>query len=346
MNLFQRFLTAPPQAVEWEGMRAVLLEDWPGEGMDQWKELARGADYTFFHAPIWKRAVWGCWRPRGHGHGRGRLRVAVVWRGRRLVGVLPMQFSRKAGYQTPAPHITDYLDPLIAADALPCAGRLILRLLRDHPPLTLHNVRSDAPTLAAWRTAAAAEGWTVQETVAEQCPVLPLPSSVDQWMDRLTPHFRKELRRKIRKVMEKGGGRLERCQPDRAEAGIEQLIALMQHRGQKAVDVQRTLGPILRAAGPVLIRDGRLRLSTLVVHDRPAACILESPTPRGPMLYNSGFDTGMKAWSPGLVAVALSIGRSIEQGERQYDFLRGQEPYKYELGAEDRALLRLVLRPR
>jgi CelD/BcsL family acetyltransferase involved in cellulose biosynthesis len=262
-----------------------------------------------------------------------------------LVGVLPLQFSRKGGYQTPALHITDYLDPLIAADALPCAGRLILRLLRGHSPLTLHNVRADGPTPASWRTAAGAEGWTMEETVAEQCPMLPLPASVDQWMGRLQPHFRKELRRKIRKVVQKGGGRLEICEPDCAAEGVEQLIALMQHRGQKALDVQRTLGPILRVAGPELIRDGRLRLSTLVIENRPAACILESPTPRGPMLYNSGFDTTMKAWSPGLVAVALSIGRSIEQGERQYDFLRGQEPYKYELGAEDRALLRLTLRP-
>jgi CelD/BcsL family acetyltransferase involved in cellulose biosynthesis len=342
-SIIPRRRSTPSESVEWNGLRGQLLTDWPDEeAWRQWDRLTIVGDYTFFHTPLWQRAVWN------HLASRERLRIAMVWQGPELVCALPMQWSRKYGYQTPARHITDYLDPLIAPEGIEAGtiGRLILRLLGDRATLTLHNIRPNAATASLWQTSAAAEGWMIERTTTEQCPMLLLPESVDHWMERLGPHIRKELRRKIRKVIEKGAGRLLCCAPEQAEMGIDQLLEFMQHRGQKAVDVQRTLGPILREAGPELIRRGRLQLSTLMIEDRPAACILEAATPNGLMLYNSGFDTKLKTWSPGLVAEALSIQKCIEHKQTQYDFLRGQEPYKYELGAEDRPLARMVLRPR
>lgn len=341
MRLFRRLHSRSHPSIEHEGFRAVILEHWPDDPptLAQWQALAALPQYTFFHTPLWQQAVW----KRLHRH--GRLRLVLVHKGNDLVGALPLGHTPKAGCQTPAPHITDYLDPLIAPDCIPQAAIMILKLLCGQSSLSLHNMRCDAPSLSAWRTAAQAENWSLEQTTVEQCPCLTLPPDVDEWMRRLDPHFRKELRRKIRKVMDKGDGRLQTCPPADAQRGIEQLLVLMQHRGQKAIDVQRTLGPILRDAAPQLIREGRLQLSILMIKNSPAAAILETVSPAGPMLYNSGFDTAMKPWSPGLVAVALSIMRSIEQRHRQYDFLRGEEPYKYDFGAQNRALLRLTLRP-
>jgi hypothetical protein len=168
---------------------------------------------------------------------------------------------------------------------------------------------------------------------------------MDQWMAQLPGHERKELRRKITKAVTKGNARLETAQGNRIGPMLQRLVYLMQHRGgQKAEDVRRVLGPIVRCAGPELIAQGRLTLSTLMIADEPAACLLESPGPHGPMLYNSGFDTTRKEWSPGVVAIALSIQRAIENKAQVYDFLRGEEPYKFKLGAIRRPLMRLTLR--
>lgn len=324
-------------------MEAVLLDRWPTASvMAQWRAWADGSESLFFQTPIWQQAV----RRHLGWFGRGRLRVILIRRGNDLAGIIPLEFRRRQGFQTPAPHISDYLEPLICPDCLPDATRLALRLLRPlGNPLTLHNLRPCDLSIAAWPSAAEAEGWTMDQKTADPCPALLLPKDEEQWLCRLSAHARKELRRKMRKVLRKGDGRFEACPADKAGAGVDQLIVLMQHRYQKAIDVRRTLGPILRQAAPELIRRGKLRLSTLYVQDRPAACILESQTSAGPMLYNSGFDTTLKEWSPGLVAVALSIRRAIAAGHRQYDFMRGDEPYKYDLGAEDRPLFRLVLRP-
>ena len=46
----------------------------------------------------------------------------------------------------------------------------------------------------------------------------------------------------------------------------------------------------------------------------------------------------------GLLSKALALQRAIEQGLTRFDFLRGPEPYKYDLGARDLAVHRCVIR--
>ena len=45
-----------------------------------------------------------------------------------------------------------------------------------------------------------------------------------------------------------------------------------------------------------------------------------------------------------MVMIAWLIRRAIELGRRRVDFLRGNEPYKYEWGAVDEPLQRVLVR--
>ncbi len=47
-------------------------------------------------------------------------------------------------------------------------------------------------------------------------------------------------------------------------------------------------------------------------------------------LYNSGFDPAHAALSPGVVLLAQLVRDAIVRGRRTFDFLRGEERYKYE----------------
>jgi hypothetical protein len=51
-------------------------------------------------------------------------------------------------------------------------------------------------------------------------------------------------------------------------------------------------------------------------------------------LYNSGFDKVCCA-NAGFYLKAQTIKRAIENGLKSYNFLQGNERYKYELGAKD-----------
>jgi CelD/BcsL family acetyltransferase involved in cellulose biosynthesis len=60
-------------------------------------------------------------------------------------------------------------------------------------------------------------------------------------------------------------------------------------------------------------------------------------------MYNSGYDPDYSALSVGLLSKALVLRWAIENGKTHLDFLRGNEPYKYDLGARDQNIYRLVV---
>ena len=58
------------------------------------------------------------------------------------------------------------------------------------------------------------------------------------------------------------------------------------------------------------------------------------------LLYNSGFDPRLARFSPGLLLKAYLIKKAIEEKYQIFDFLRGDERYKFNLGAEKRDLFK------
>jgi CelD/BcsL family acetyltransferase involved in cellulose biosynthesis len=55
-------------------------------------------------------------------------------------------------------------------------------------------------------------------------------------------------------------------------------------------------------------------------------------------LYNSAYFPAAAEASPGAVLVDLLIGRAIEAGRSRFDLLKGDEAYKFRLGARPRPL--------
>jgi len=52
--------------------------------------------------------------------------------------------------------------------------------------------------------------------------------------------------------------------------------------------------------------------------------------------FIGGFDPDYARWSVGTVLFGYAIQHAIEEGAREFDFLRGEEEYKYRLGAQNR----------
>ena len=60
--------------------------------------------------------------------------------------------------------------------------------------------------------------------------------------------------------------------------------------------------------------------------------------------YNAGLDPTALELSPGVVAAAMLIRERMAAGRERFDFLRGDERYKYEWGAVDEVIERIVIR--
>lgn len=337
--------------VESHGLRAVCHQDFPSHApfTAAWDALlAATPTGTTFHSHTWQKAVFETLgKP-------DRLRLLAVWQGSRMVAVLPMHMRDDGLLETLAPGVTDYLDPLILPGMERDAWQILLKLLgklRRHKwkNVTLHNVRDDALARAILTELAGAEGFDIESCITENCPALALPKTWDDYLATLDSHERKETRRKINKVMTKGAGRLVRCSSDPTEiqSTLVHAFALMEQApGEKGDAVKKVLRPLLEKAAPPLIASGRLWLTTLYVNDQPAAVTLQFPHSTGPLLYNCGYDNAKREWSPGVVLTAQIIQQAIECGATVFDLLRGEEPYKYKLGATNRPLYMVSLKKR
>ena len=171
---------------------------------------------------------------------------------------------------------------------------------------------------------------------ADSCPLLELPGSWDGFLEKLGSKERHELRRKMRRV---NGAALDVVEPGE----IHDLYRLM---GLSNENKEKFMGSDMVAFFDDLVRRfGRrewLRARKLALGGRTAAMILAFALGRRIYLYNMGFDPAFRGLSPGIVAVALDIRSAISEGQRYYDFLRGDEDYKYRLGAGQRRTVRVT----
>jgi len=77
----------------------------------------------------------------------------------------------------------------------------------------------------------------------------------------------------------------------------------------------------------------------LVAGDRPRAALFGHEDDDGYYLYNSAYDPMAAAASPGMVLLIELIAAQIARGAAVLDFMKGDEEYKFRLGAEPRHLI-------
>ena len=80
---------------------------------------------------------------------------------------------------------------------------------------------------------------------------------------------------------------------------------------------------------------GLLRFGILELNTVPTAIVMCFDYHDCVYLYNSGYDPAYSWLSVGLLLKAFCIKEAIALGKRRFDFLRGAEPYKYDLGGKD-----------
>ena len=194
-----------------------------------------------------------------------------------------------------------------------------------------------------------AEGWTLNVEREEVCPVATLPAdgTIDDFLATLGKKERHEIRRKVRRAEAAGDIRLV----DSADpvADLPAFIDLHQKRWGDAGLFPDTPGGeqsrvFFRRLFELFGPDGALRLAFLTVDGRRIAAGVTFETPDALLYYNAGVDPAARDLSPGVVMVERYVRRAIERGIRRLDFLRGDEPYKYEWGAVDEPIQRLLIR--
>ena len=212
--------------------------------------------------------------------------------------------------------------------------------------LDLKSVPQDSPTLALLPAAAERHGFSLELEREDVAPIAELPATWEEFVAGLGKKYRHELRRKLRRLDAAGEHTLYMCDTDRdLPACLEMFFPL--HRASSPEKAafwnpgrERFFVDVLTEAASRNV----LRLAVLELNgERLAACI-NIDYGSSYLLYNSGYDPAYARLSVGLLNKALTIKWAIASGKRAFDFLRGDERYKYELGAVDRWIYRLTIR--
>jgi CelD/BcsL family acetyltransferase involved in cellulose biosynthesis len=323
---------------------ATLQESWNGL-------LSRSAADCPFLRWEYQRAWWA---HRGGGElPDAELRIGLWRKDGGLRGIAPLlrtavgdaRILRLIGSR----EISDYLDVICAPDDLDAFCEDLLADLAGQDgaewrELDLHNLRSGSRTAAAMTAAAERRGWTWTQQPLEICPSIRLAATWDAYLETLDKKQRHEVRRKLRRAEAEGRAvALRKAEPGDAGA-MEDFLRLMSLDPRKAEFLTPGMRAQFHAIAEAAAQAGILQLVFLEVEGRRAAGFFNFDYRNRIWVYNSGMDPAYASLSPGWVLLALLLQEAIALGREEFDFMRGNESYKFLWGGSGEPISRLTIR--
>lgn len=264
-----------------------------------------------------------------------------------LVGLAPLYRTTNPAGQSELSlvgcvDISDYLDLLVDKDYVEPVHQSLLDCLDSSQgpawdKLYLCSLPHNSITHTHLAELARNRGWHVQVSQQDVCPVITLAASWDDYLAGIDKKQRHEIRRKIRKIEKEAE---THWYVITSEEGLAEAVTDFINLHQKSTQDKEgfwndSLIQFFKAIAVETARAGWLRLYFIEVNGLKAAAMLCFDYNHEFLLYNSGYDPEQFAHlSPGNVLTAYTIQDAIKLGRQRFDFLRGDEVYKFRFGAQ------------
>ncbi|MBI2941470.1 MAG: GNAT family N-acetyltransferase [Chloroflexi bacterium] len=283
-----------------------------------------------------------------------KKRLLGVWDGSDLVGIAPLDGAETIGFAGGV-EIADYLD-IVAAPGYEAA---VWAAVLDHlealdwdtiwDTIELHNVPEWSPTRSILPSLAQARGLVVEQEVEDVAPWLKLPGDWDAYLGQLSKKDRHELRRKMRRLETSGDVHWYAVPSTVMGSALDHDVAdfIRLHRlsrEEKAVFMTPAMEQFFHQLAHRFLPSGMLKLYFLELDRVRVATTICFDYHDEILLYNSGYDPAYAHLAVGLLLKAYCIHDAIAARRSAFDFLQGNERYKYDLGGVDRAVYRITLR--
>ena len=304
---------------------------------DEWESILPSCSTnTVFVTPWWQKVWWDNFCA------DNELHILSVREGDDLIGVAPLMISNGVLTFAGDKELFDYLDFLVPKgnesifyDAL--FGHI---MDMDWQSIDLPSLPKDSPTLEYLPTLAKGKGLKVEVENEETTPVAYLPDTWDEYLAGLRKKDRHELRRKIRRLEAADSPHQYSC--DTPDCMQDFFRLLRASRADKDEFLTPEREKFFMDIAQELSKRDQFKLYFLEVDgERVAGCICFDYG-ESYLLYNSGYNPEYSQLSVGLLNKALSLQTAIEEGRQSFNFLKGNERYKYNLGGKDEAVYHLT----
>ena len=171
------------------------------------------------------------------------------------------------------------------------------------------------------------------------CPTMSLPETWDAFLQELSSNFRSQVRRSAKNFTGDGECTSRTLAAADAEAFTRRLIQLNCNRMQAKGDVSSMQDEAFQAflleAIPYLAAQGLAWMDVVERDSEILGVALNLAYGKEIYYYSGGFDEQLNKLRPGTALFANAIQRGIDSGFTSFNFLRGDESYKYRWGAQD-----------
>jgi CelD/BcsL family acetyltransferase involved in cellulose biosynthesis len=180
-----------------------------------------------------------------------------------------------------------------------------------------------------------------------RCPYIKLPIDWSGYLDHeLSANWRQKIRRLMKKIEGSAEYHITHTTATTFDLDLSILLEFWSLRwesrkGERLDSIQRIYRTMLMHC---FARDS-LFLPVLWKGEVPlgALALLIDAEKRSLLFYVGGRDATVNSPPPGIVLHAYSIRYAIQRGFTTYDFLRGNEPYKYSFCKQERRIRHIIL---
>jgi CelD/BcsL family acetyltransferase involved in cellulose biosynthesis len=340
-------------------MKYTLHKDFTEIDPQEWNSLlARSINDTPFLRYEYQTA-W--WQHRGGGEWQNAQLVLVTAReDEKLVGIAPLFLAEYDGQSAlllvGSIEISDYLDLIVGMDD---HARFVSGLLDflasdevgagsprpyNWSGLDWYNLPDSSPTLATLKAEATQRGWTHLEEMYRPTPRIALNGDFEEYLGRVEKKQRHEIKRKMRRAeASERGVRWYISDMADVEAEIDSFLSLMEHDQGKAGFLHDDMRGQMRAVIRTAHEHGWLWLAFLEADGQRIAAALNFDYNNKLWGYNAGVNRAFMDISPGWVLLAHTLQWACENNRSEFDFMRGDEDYKYRFGAVNKYVMRVKL---
>jgi CelD/BcsL family acetyltransferase involved in cellulose biosynthesis/2-polyprenyl-3-methyl-5-hydroxy-6-metoxy-1,4-benzoquinol methylase len=309
----------------------------------EWNNLVQDSTCSVFQTFEWVRTWWKYF------HRRHELKIMLFRESGKLVGIAPMFIQRVRVLGIPLARrlqfigcgLSDYADFIIAPGyeqkVLTIFVKRILNVAEKWDILDLEDVNETSPVFQYLPNLLREHDLPVYRYQGNVCPQIALPETAEMLMQNLGSTTGYNFRRKFKKLQSGFTATVElyRSENDNLEKAYEQFSFIHGNRWRSQGYPSAFDKPIHSAFHNEIIskfakRDW-LRMFFLKAGTQPVAVNFSFNYKQRIYMYQSnayGTEQIMKC-SPGFLIRAIAMMEGIAEGCRVFDFLRGDEDYKY-----------------
>ena len=287
------------------------------------------------------------WQYKGGGEWpRAELRIITAHEDGHLVGVAPLFIgetnNEKEIHFIGNIEISDYLDFIVQPKKSEAFITGVFKLIKEEKnwfPEKIHlfNIPDYSPSCPIMKRIGSGENWSVHIKIGQHTPVITLSENWETYLTGISKKQRHEIRRKLRRASESEEDISWHVTTEKSTLNqdIASFLQLMEFNEEKKHFLSENMRKQMDAIIQWAFDTGTLQLSFLTINGEKAAGYLCFDYGNRIWVYNSGFHPDYQSYSPGWVLLSYLIQHAVQTGKSHFDFMRGNETYKYRFGAVD-----------